>query len=105
MLWTRYIESSALVAALLERDVAARASIRVQGLAISQPFKLEAVNADRGRPRKIGVVCFPSSPIEAVSSRRETNVLQILAKGIREGIDLSDPWFEKAGEVLAEIRR
>jgi len=53
-----------------------------------QPLKLEAVNADRSRPRKIGVGCPSSLPIEALSSCREQNVLQILAKGLRERIDL-----------------
>ena len=40
LLATRYIESSALVAALLERDVAARASIRAQGKRVTSALTL-----------------------------------------------------------------
>ena len=43
-----------------------------------QPLKLEAVNVDRSRPRKFGVGCSSSSPIEAVSSRRETTSCKFL---------------------------
>jgi predicted nucleic acid-binding protein len=48
---TRYIESSALVAALLERDAAARASIRAQGQRVTSALTLaEAARAIlRGR--------------------------------------------------------
>jgi len=51
ILSTRYIESSAVVAALLERDVAARASIRAQGRRVTSVLTLaEAARAIlRGR--------------------------------------------------------
>jgi predicted nucleic acid-binding protein len=46
VLSTRYIESSALVAALLERDTAARASIRAQGTRVTSALTLaEAARA------------------------------------------------------------
>ena len=46
LLSARYIESSALVAALLERDVAARASIRAQGKRVTSALTLaEAARA------------------------------------------------------------
>lgn len=51
LLSARYIESSALLAALLERDVAARASIRAQGTRVTSALTLaEAARAIlRGR--------------------------------------------------------
>ena len=51
LLSTRYIESSALVAALLERDLAARASIHAQGRRVTSALTLaEAARAIlRGR--------------------------------------------------------
>lgn len=51
LLSTRYIESSALVAALLERDLSARASIRAQGKRVTSALTLaEAARAIlRGR--------------------------------------------------------
>jgi predicted nucleic acid-binding protein len=51
LLSTRYVESSALVAALLERDSAARASIRAQGKRVTSALTLaEATRAIlRGR--------------------------------------------------------
>jgi predicted nucleic acid-binding protein len=51
LLSTRYIESSALVAALLERDSAARASIRAEGARVTSALTLaEATRAIiRGR--------------------------------------------------------
>ncbi len=51
LLSTRYVESSALVAALLERDAAARASIRAPGTRVTSALTLaEAARAIlRGR--------------------------------------------------------
>jgi predicted nucleic acid-binding protein len=73
LLSTRYIESSALVAALLERDVAARASIRGQGKRVTSALTLaEAARAIR-RGRATG-------RLSEADERAATRGLQVFAR-------------------------
>ena len=73
LLSTRYIESSALVAALLERDVAARASIRAQGKRVTSALTLaEAARAIlRGRA---------TGRLSEADERAATRGLQVFAR-------------------------
>ena len=73
MLSARYIESSALVAALLERDVAARASIRAQGRRVTSTLTLaEAARAIlRGRA---------TGRLSEADERAATRGLQVFAR-------------------------
>jgi predicted nucleic acid-binding protein len=70
---TRYIESSALVAALLERDVAARASIRAQGKRVTSALTVaEAARAIlRGRA---------TGRLSEADERDATRGLQVFAR-------------------------
>ena len=70
---TRYIESSALVVALLERDVAARASIRAEGKRITSALTLaEAARAIlRGRA---------NGRLSEADERAATRGLQVFAR-------------------------
>lgn len=70
---TRYIESSALVAALLERDLAARASLRVRGTRVTSALTLaEAARAIlRGRA---------TGRLSAADERAATRALQVFAR-------------------------
>ena len=73
LLSTRYIESSALVAALLERDLAARASIRAQGKRVTSALTLaEAARAIlRGRA---------TGRLSEADERAATRGLQVFAR-------------------------
>ena len=70
---TRYIESSALVAALLERDVTARASIRAQGQRVTSALTLaESARAIlRGRA---------TGRLSELDARAATRGLQVFAR-------------------------
>lgn len=81
---TRYIESSALVAALLERDVAARASIRQEGRRVTSALTI--AEAARGilRARATG-------RLSEADERAATRALQVFARrcdlvGITEAV-------------------
>jgi predicted nucleic acid-binding protein len=70
---TRYIESSALVAALLERDVAARASIRAQGKRVTSVLTLAEAARAIIRARATG-------RLSEADERAATRGLQVFAR-------------------------
>jgi predicted nucleic acid-binding protein len=70
---TRYIESSALVAALLERDVAARASIRAQGTRITSALTLAEAARAILRARA-------TQRLSEADERAATRALQVFAR-------------------------
>ena len=70
---TRYIESSALVAALLERDRAARASIRAQGTRVTSALTLAEAARAILRARASG-------RLSEANERAATRGLQVFAR-------------------------
>ena len=70
---TRYIESSALVAALLERDAAARASIRAQGRRVTSALTLAECARAILRARATG-------RLSETDERAATRGLQVFAR-------------------------
>ena len=70
---TRYIESSALVAALLERDTAARASIRVPGTRVTSALTLAEAARAILRARASG-------RLSEANERAATRGLQVFAR-------------------------
>ena len=70
---TRYVESSALVAALLERDVAARASIRAQGRRVTSALTLAEAARALLRGRATG-------RLSEADERAATRGLQVFAR-------------------------
>ena len=84
LLSTRYIESSALVAGLLERDVAARASIRAQGKRVTSALTLAEAARAILRARATGW-------LSEADERAATRGLQVFARrcdlfGVTEAI-------------------
>lgn len=73
LLSTRYIESSALVAALLERDVTARASIRAQGKRVTSALTLAEAARTILRGRATG-------RLSEADERAATRGLQMFAR-------------------------
>jgi predicted nucleic acid-binding protein len=73
LLSTRYIESSALVAALLERDMAARASIRTLGRRVTSALTLAETARAIHRARATG-------RLSEVDERAATRGLQVFAR-------------------------
>ncbi len=73
LLATRYIESSALVAALLERDVAARASIRARGKQVTSALTLAETARAILRARATG-------GLSEADARAATRGLQVFAR-------------------------
>ena len=73
VLSTRYIESSALVAALLERDVVARASIRAQGKRVTSALTLAEAARTILRGRATG-------RLSEADERAATRGLQLFAR-------------------------
>jgi predicted nucleic acid-binding protein len=73
LLSTRYIESSSLVAALLERDVAARASIRMLGRRVTSALTLAETARAILRARATG-------RLSEVDERAATRGLQVFAR-------------------------
>jgi predicted nucleic acid-binding protein len=73
LLSTRYIESSALVAALLERDVAARASIRARGKRVTSALTLAEAARALLRGRATG-------RLSEVDEHAATRALQVFAR-------------------------
>lgn len=70
---TRYIESSALVAALLERDTAARASIRADGIRVTSALTLAEAARAILRARASG-------RLSEANERAATHALQVFAR-------------------------
>ncbi len=86
---TPYIESSALVAALLEGDVAARASIRAQGRRVTSALTLaEAARAIlRGRT---------TGRLSEADERSATRALQLFARRC-DLVDVTDAILARVG--------
>ena len=87
---TRYIESSALVAALLERDTAARASIRVHGKRVTSALTLAEAARAIFRARASG-------RLSEANERAATRSLQVFARAC-DIVSVTD-------DVLARVGR
>ena len=91
---TRYIESSALVAALLERDRAARASIRAQGKRVTSALTLAEAARAILRARASG-------RLREANERAATRALQVFARRC-DIVSVTDDVLARVGRPFPE---